>query len=134
MTYIKQPPVGPRERPTDGELDGLLQKFFRAQMPEPWPAWQLPEQSPPSGQRFATGGRTLRIGRAVLAASLLLLLLGQLALTRLAPDVRPGQAADPADSRELEATHSPMGSPQGRPPRLLAPTPGAIDAGKGPGQ
>jgi hypothetical protein len=134
MTFIKQPPVGPRERPTDGDLDGLLHKFFRAQMPDPWPAWQSPERSPTAQRRSAAGGRTLRVGRAVLAASLLVLLIGQLAFTRLAPEARPGQAADPADSRELEATRPQIGSPQPRPPRLPAPARGAIDAGKQPGQ
>lgn len=118
MTFLKQPPAGPRDRSADGgDLDGLLKTFFRAQLPDPWPAWQPPEQSVASARRvqFPTGGRTLRVGRSVLAASVLLLLVGQLAVTRLASDAGSWPPADAGDG-PAEATHR-LSSGEPAPPR-----------------
>jgi hypothetical protein len=114
MSFLQQPPAGPRGRSPDGsDLDGLLKRFFHAQMPDPWPDWQRSVQAPASGPkvRSAAGGRTLRAGRSVLAASVLLLLVGQLALTRLAPDAgywRPTDGSDgPAEATRRQSGGAP---------------------------
>ncbi|HLJ98107.1 MAG TPA: hypothetical protein VKU02_33415 [Gemmataceae bacterium] len=86
-----------RDRSAD-DLDGLLSRFFRAQMLEPWPALE-----PPAMPSVRTeGGAARRLSgfrsRFALAASLLILLLGQLfvssqfsGLARLAPDNNRGR-------------------------------------------
>jgi hypothetical protein len=136
MTSIQQPPAGPRDRSVDsGDLDGLLKAFFHSQVPDPWPAWQPGEKTPVLARkiRWAGGGRTLRIGRSVLAASVLLLLIGQLALTRLAPGPGSWQPADSGDGA-VEATHRPGDAPA-RPRQPLSNPLGKTDTTRrAPGQ
>jgi hypothetical protein len=77
MSVIDQPPASPPrlgQEPRD--LDGLLRAFFRAEMPEPWPA----PQAPPGNQHRVS--RSLWRGRLALAASVALLLLVSLWLGR----------------------------------------------------
>jgi hypothetical protein len=118
------PPLDVRKpgRPP-GDLDGLLRAFFRAEMPHPWPAAQIPEQPSPFLQRNGTAahlngedrrpaGIAARLAprswtkvrsRLALAASVALLLLGTLLLSgkfHLNPtDPRLGE---PAASHDIE--------------------------------
>jgi len=64
----------PHSQPGD-ELDGLLRKFFKSQLPHPWPAPQVPSSVTPSQLRPASG-RSLTRSRWALAASVALLLFG----------------------------------------------------------
>ncbi len=57
-------------KPPD-QMDQLLRTFFQAQVPKPWPELTLPAEAPVSGRR------PLRYSRMALAASLLLLFIGQ---------------------------------------------------------
>ena len=101
MTLHQRPPVSPQGRPgRTGDLDGLLETFFRTEMPNPWPQWQAPvqPQEPSARQPARQRGRTLVASRFVLAASLLLLLIGHLALTALAPEPA-AWPSDPAGDR-----------------------------------
>jgi hypothetical protein len=86
MYAFERPPV---DLPNDGrpadDLDGLLREFFRAQLPEPWPAFRFPSKSstlpltaPPS--RWA-GLRS----RFALAATVALLVLGSFFVSDLLP-------------------------------------------------
>jgi len=60
------------------DLDALLRAYFRSEMPEPWPALQPPADAapPPARKRWP-----INASRWVLAASVALLLVGQLALS-----------------------------------------------------
>jgi len=75
--------------PTGDELDALLGAFFKAEMPDPWPAFQPPQQAPrtlpfrrpqPHSRRWSP-----LASRAALAASVILLLLGSWLLPGSAP-------------------------------------------------
>jgi len=74
MSVVEPPHLQPGD-----ELDGLLRKFFKSQLPHPWPAPQAPSTVTPS-QRRPMSGRSLTRGRWALAASVALLLLGSLLL------------------------------------------------------
>jgi hypothetical protein len=83
MRGVEQPHLQPGD-----ELDGLLRKFFKSQLPQPWPAPKVPA-SVTSGQRRQATGRSLIRGRWALAASVALLLLGSLLLpSRFAQDAK----------------------------------------------
>jgi hypothetical protein len=97
------PPLseGPHRRgSTPGDLDALLRGFFRAEMPVHWPVLQLPAApvAPP-----VAGRSRLARSRVALAASLLLLLAGHLAVIGLSAD-RPPSPAD-LDAGRSEATN-----------------------------
>jgi len=78
MNPLQQSLASPREldRPSN-DLDGLIRAFFRAQIPEPWPVLKPP--APPSlrEESATVRRRTLLRSRFALAASLLILLIGQ---------------------------------------------------------
>jgi hypothetical protein len=63
--------------------DGQLRAFFRAQMPEPWPAFRLPRDR--SGMATVpervVPSRTARHSRLALAATVVVLLVGTLLLS-----------------------------------------------------
>jgi len=73
-------------------VDGLLRDYFRAQMPEPWPELDVPASLSLVRPR-STWWRAA--SRLALAASILLLLLGYLALAGLFP--RPPVTSDLED-------------------------------------
>src|SRR3954468_5825003 len=81
MSLVVQP-----QRLSDDDLDGQLRAFFRAEMPNPWPAWKAPATpSRPSAPLPAARGpipanRSLWRSRLGLAASVALLVLGSLFL------------------------------------------------------
>lgn len=66
----------PSHKPGD-DLDGLLRRFFRKQLPHPWPAPRVPASPEPS---WSAVGRSLARSRWALAASVTLLLLSSLLL------------------------------------------------------
>ncbi len=79
------------------DLDGLLRQFFQAEMPDPWPRLVPPEAaSAPAPVRWR--GWTLLRSRLALAASLALLVGGQLLL---AGSYRSNEAARPRNSRKV---------------------------------
>lgn len=69
--------VEPPSRKPGDELDELLRRFFRSQLPQPWPALRLPASEHP---RWPALGRSLARSRWALAASVALLLLSSLLL------------------------------------------------------
>jgi hypothetical protein len=90
------------------ELETLLHSYFRAEMPKSWPALNPAVESADSPARRPRSRRAAA-GRYALAASLLLLLAGQLSLlallngsTPVRPDREPGriEAAKPSIERK----------------------------------
>jgi hypothetical protein len=69
---------------SDNHVDHALRAYFRAEMPSPWPEARIPHDQPRPRrslvQRFA--------GRTALAASILLLIIGYLALAGAFPAER----------------------------------------------
>jgi hypothetical protein len=67
-------------RPSD-DLDGLLRAFYRSEVPDPWPVLKPPAE--PTSRSGYSGPRRwpLQSSRWVLAASVALLLIGQLFLS-----------------------------------------------------
>jgi hypothetical protein len=89
MNPLHQTPVHPRDpRSSADALDQKLRDFFRAEMPNPWPACQAPE-SPAKTVGHATVRRPLFRSRFALAASLLCLLAGHLVLSGMFSDYSP---------------------------------------------
>jgi hypothetical protein len=84
MNSVHQPVAGarPQDRSAD-DLDGMLRTFFRAEMPEPWPDLQLPVTSSLLRERALLRRRSLVRSRFTLAASLLILMVGQLSVSSL---------------------------------------------------
>jgi hypothetical protein len=83
MSVVVRPPVDPAGAgPDEGPLDERLRAFFRAELPDPWPAFTPPRPSaaPPSRHLGGRLGGSGRRSRYALAASIALLLLGSLAL------------------------------------------------------
>jgi hypothetical protein len=78
-----------------GNIDGVLSRFFRSEMPHPWPECQASAQArhtpPPS--RFHA------LGRFALAASVVLFFLGYFALAGFFP--RPAQGPPGPGSPEI---------------------------------
>lgn len=97
MSLAQRPPMAPGGRePFPDDPDRLLRTFFRAEMPVPWPAWQPP--AVPAGPPR----RSLLRSRLALAASLLFLISGPLALSGIFSDSPSSAAGGSAD--KLEAT------------------------------
>ncbi len=65
------------------EFDGLLRAFFRAQVPEPWPALKPPATLSLRGEGAPARRPSLFRSRFILAASLLILLLSQLFVSKM---------------------------------------------------
>lgn len=72
------------------DVDGVLRHFFRAEMPDPWPEVQVPEAAPAVRRRFNWMHATSRLA---LAASILLMVLGYVALAGMFPQ----QGSQPND-------------------------------------
>jgi hypothetical protein len=92
MTYSIRPPVNPRFTSPPDELDGVLRRYFLAQLPQPWPApprLASDEQTPPASPRLAVG-RYFRVAtRCAVAAAVAFLVIGYLALQGWFPDPKP---------------------------------------------
>jgi hypothetical protein len=98
---ISAPPLSTGEAQPD-EVEALLQAFFRAEMPDPWPAPPLIRATvlhapPPPAIRASNRSKL------ALAASVALLLAGTLAIPKQQP-VAPSDAAAPV-MLPGEATH-----------------------------
>jgi hypothetical protein len=77
MTMLKQPFAAPRDRDrSPNDLDGVLRAFFQSEMPKPWPELKRPAETTFRLEPSARQRRTLVHSRGVLAASLLVLLIG----------------------------------------------------------
>ena len=115
MNSLQQPRAGSLQfdRASD-ELDGLLGAFFRAQVPEPWPALKLPATLSLREEGAAARRSSLFRSRFVLAASLLILLLSQLFISNMfshrATDNNRGglEATNRIDSARGKPAHSPI--------------------------
>jgi hypothetical protein len=80
MNALPRPPMNvPGREQHPGEIDGLLRRFFRAEMPDPWPA--APATRVAASVPVTRPTRPLLRSRFALAASLLLLLVGHLSLS-----------------------------------------------------
>jgi hypothetical protein len=85
MNVVQPPPMQPGD-----DLDGLLRKFFRRQLPNPWPPPRLLSDVS-SCQRRPANGQNLMRSRWTLAASVALLLFGSWLLpNRFTTDARTG--------------------------------------------
>jgi hypothetical protein len=93
MNTIEQPPV----EPTNGQgssdaYEELLRAFFRAEMPDPWPAFERPQPRIllfPRPQ-LASRGRFAGIkSRLALAASVVILLVSSWLLAGALRDIKP---------------------------------------------
>jgi len=105
MRFVDPPSLDSPERGLSGDdLDGLLSAFFRAELPDPWPAvtvpapaiLPLPAAAPP---------RRRNASRLALAASVALFLTGSWLVSGKLPEAPPGSGPlpDPSASR-LNAT------------------------------
>jgi hypothetical protein len=75
-------------RPGNGDhVDGVLTRFFRSEMPHPWPECEASAQARHTPPAYAgrLPGRFLSVGRFALAASVVLFFLGYLTLAELFP-------------------------------------------------
>lgn len=92
MTYSTRPPVHPRQALPSDELDGELRRFFRSEMPDPWPAAPrvaYEELTKPQPRRWSVV-RFWRVPRQLaIAAAVALLVIGYLVLQAWFPDPRP---------------------------------------------
>jgi hypothetical protein len=97
---VVEPQVGNR---SPDDLDGLLRAFFRAQVPEPWPLLKSPATKSSQQGPGAPRGLSLLRSRIALAASLLILLLGQLFISGMFSDYAHSTAD--GDRGKTEATN-----------------------------
>ena len=72
------------------EMDGVLTRFFRAEMPDPWPECRIPA----SPRQPASRPWVRSMGRFTLAASLLLFFVGYVGLAGLFSARTPGVGVD----------------------------------------
>ena len=79
MSHLVRPSTPP------DDLDGRLRAFYRAEMPDPWPAWQAPASRAPLPARPTSRRKGFWGSRLALAASLALLLGGSLFLSGAMP-------------------------------------------------
>ncbi len=82
----------PNQRASDGpdDLDHLLGRFFRGEVPSPWPTLAAPVKSPISN----SGSSSLSAGRMALAASVAALLAGGWFLSGRLPSDAPAGSLD----------------------------------------
>jgi hypothetical protein len=104
MKSLQQSAVEPRvgDRSPD-DVDGLLRVFFRAQVPKPWPVLKPPATKSRQEGVAAPRGLSLLRSRIALAASLLILLFGQLFISGMFSDYAHSTAD--GDRGKTEATN-----------------------------
>jgi len=118
MNTLPRPPMNvPGREQSPGEIDGLLRRFFRAEMPDPWPA--APATRVPVSVPVTRPTRPLLRSRFALAASLLLLLIGHVSLSGRFADNVPN-APDSAGAN-VGSRHGASGNLV-RPQRTTLPT------------
>jgi hypothetical protein len=107
MRFVDPPSLDSPERGLSGDdLDGLLSAFFRAELPDPWPAVTvlapavvpLPAAAPP---------RRRNASRLALAASVALFLTGSWLVSGKLPDAPPDSGPLPhhGSANRLHGTH-----------------------------
>ncbi len=101
------------------ELDGLLRAFFRAQVPEPWPALKPPATLSLRGEGAPARRPSLFRSRFILAASLLILLLSQLFVSKMFSGYT--YVATDSNRGKIEATNRIDSASPREPKRLLIP-------------
>jgi hypothetical protein len=82
MSFLERSFIDPQSfgQPAD-DLDGLLREFYEAEMPDPWPSLRPPMASPSQPSRSRGRPWGLFRSRLALAASVGLLVVGQLFLS-----------------------------------------------------
>jgi len=87
------------------DVDGALTAFFKSELPNPWPALQLPEaEMSATPLPFRRPARSPLRSRLALAASILLMLLGSLFLASKISVPQVG-TTDPATSNSIRPGH-----------------------------
>jgi hypothetical protein len=121
MMNPTRPPVNHRFAATrTGEVEELLRRFYRAEMPESWPAAPA-VAAPTSGtpRRLAVGRFFRAPRRLALAASVALLVIGFLALQTWFPEPQPAsEVGSPLlmqkmDMQRRVPNRTPASAPQG---------------------
>jgi len=106
MNPLHRTPVDPRCREHQpGDLDQTLRAFLQSEMPDPWPAFKPPAE-PHNGLIRLPARRALFRSRFVLAASVLLLLLGHLTLSGMFSDYVPTAANRDPGKKEATNRHA----------------------------
>jgi hypothetical protein len=85
---VEQPPLSPRNwAPPPDDVDGLLRDFFRAKMPDPWPACRVKRDDSSFRETInrCAPRPALRASRFALAATVALCLAGSAVLTAVFP-------------------------------------------------
>jgi hypothetical protein len=87
-------------QPGNGDVDGILTRFFRAEMPHPWPECEASAQA----RRTPRISRFRAVGRLALAASVVLFFLGYFTLAGFFP--RSTQGPPSQDGPQIGKTAS----------------------------
>ncbi|GIW78719.1 MAG: hypothetical protein KatS3mg105_0526 [Gemmatales bacterium] len=88
---------------TRSDVDELLERFFKSEVPSPWPRWQAPVRVCTSATATRQRSEKVHQSRFALAVTLALLFFGSLVLTgvfRSAPS-EPGGARESDTARQL---------------------------------
>lgn len=89
----------PQSMPEE-KTDMLLRRYFRAEMPQPWPAYSFPRQNGASARPVVSGRQPRAwLGRIALAASVALFFVGYLALARFFPETSVSAPAPSASTK-----------------------------------
>ena len=113
------PPLSTGDRPAPDELDALLRAYFRAEMPEPWPAPPLVAAAPTTPVAVARAGRASVRSRLALAASVMVLIGGTMLLPKTKPTGDPPQEVriGPGEATHVNITET-LIQPKDRPTEL----------------
>jgi hypothetical protein len=76
MRLVDPPTIDTPTREQPEDVDGLLRAFFRSEMPEPWPAMPVPEETPAVLPLPMPARKSLFRSRLALVASVAFLLVG----------------------------------------------------------
>ena len=112
------PPLSTGDRPAPDELDALLRAYFRAEMPDPWPAPPLVTAAT-RPVAMARDGRASARSRLALAASVVVLIGGTMLLpkTKPATDPTPVIRIGPGEATHVNITET-LIQPKDRPTEL----------------
>ncbi|HYV36491.1 MAG TPA: hypothetical protein VE988_12340 [Gemmataceae bacterium] len=90
MIYPTRPPVHPRLAPQrDDDVDGLLSRFFRSELPEPWPTCPTVSAAPNATVKSPWKSFLRFPVRVAVAAAVAGLVIGYAGLQRWFPDPKP---------------------------------------------
>jgi len=99
------------------DVDGVLRRFFRSEMPDPWPEVQVPASAPVVRRRF----NWMHAGsRLALAASILLMVFGYVALAGKFPtEATPSNDISPVAPEIGDNPLKRVRTPRGRDATML---------------